>query len=74
MKITRTREHLLLSETSLKQPRRRIGKLENPREVSQSSLLVSFKDYIAESIKAPILHHFIEVLGALEASVDNTSS
>lgn len=47
---------------------------DNSREASVSSMLVSFKNYVAESIKAQILCIFIEeVLEALEASFKDTS-
>lgn len=58
-----------LFEKSLKQPRCCVEKLDNQKEVSLASLLLSFKYYVAESMKAYISRRFVEeLLRALEAS------
>lgn len=46
-------------------------KIDNPSEASVPSLLLSFKNYVAYSTKAQVLHLLIKVLGALEASFGN---
>lgn len=50
-------------------------KIDSRREASVSSLLLSFKKYVAESNKGQILSLLIDkVPGALETSLDNTYS
>lgn len=69
--------HLPLFEISLKQPRRQIRKVGNPKQASVPSLQLSFKKCVAESTKMQSWRRFVdEVLGwgeALEATFDDTS-